>query len=69
MSVQTVRHGMGSGPGRIVLPANQIDNVKNYIALAALAEEQGMVALKMAMEQQAADEDEHGQTMQRLLGK
>lgn len=25
--------------------------------------------MRMAMEQQAADEDEHGQTMQRLLGK
>lgn len=44
-------------------------DVTNYIALAALAEEHGMMALKMAMEQQAADEDEHGQTMQRLLGK
>ncbi len=44
-------------------------DVANYIALAVLAEEHGMMALKMAMEQQAADEDEHGQTMQRLLGK
>lgn len=44
-------------------------DVANYIALAALAEELGMMALKLAMEQQAADEDEHGQTMQRLLGK
>lgn len=44
-------------------------DVANYIALAALAEEHGLMALKMAMEQQAADEDEHGQTMRRLLGK
>jgi hypothetical protein len=43
--------------------------VANDIALAALAKEHGMMALKMAMEQQAADEDEQGQTMQRLLGK
>ncbi len=49
--------------------AEEQTDVANYIALAALAEERGMMALKMAMEQQAADEDEHGQTMRRLLGK
>jgi bacterioferritin len=49
--------------------AEERTDVANYIALAALAEQHGMISLKMAMEQQAADEDEHGQTMQRLLGK
>ncbi|MBX3449118.1 MAG: ferritin-like domain-containing protein [Planctomycetaceae bacterium] len=44
-------------------------DVANYVALAELAGKQGLYALKMAMEQQAADEDEHRQTMQRLLGK
>ncbi len=44
-------------------------DVGNYVALAALAEKQGLIALKMTMEEQAADEDEHRQTMQRFLGK
>lgn len=44
-------------------------DVKNYMALAAMAEQSGLIALKMKMEQQAADEDEHGQEMRRLLGK
>lgn len=42
-------------------------DVKNYVALAALAEKEGLYALKMKMEEQAADEDEHGQEMSRLL--
>ena len=32
------------------------------------AEEEGLIALKMQMEDQAADEDEHGHEMRRLLG-
>ncbi|QNN21378.1 ferritin-like domain-containing protein [Planctomycetales bacterium ZRK34] len=43
-------------------------DVKNYIKLAELAEAEGLIALKMQMEDQAADEDEHGHEMQRLLG-
>jgi bacterioferritin len=43
-------------------------DVKNYMALAAIAEQNGLIALKMKMEEQAADEDEHGQQMRRLLG-
>lgn len=43
-------------------------DVKNYVRLASLAEQDGLFALKMKMEEQAADEDEHGQEMRRLLG-
>jgi bacterioferritin (cytochrome b1) len=43
-------------------------DVKNYTRLAVLAEKEGLFALKMKMEEQAADEDEHRQQMQRLLG-
>lgn len=43
-------------------------DVGNYVRLAALAEKESHYALKMVMEQQAADEDEHGQEMRRLLG-
>jgi bacterioferritin len=42
-------------------------DVKNYIHLAEIAEKQGFYALKMKMEEQAADEDVHGQEMKRLL--
>ena len=42
-------------------------DVKNYINLALLAEKEELFALKMKMEEQAADEDEHGHEMQRLL--
>lgn len=45
------------------------EDVERYIHLARLAEEEGLVALKLRMEQQAADEDEHGQRMRRLLGE
>lgn len=44
------------------------NDVKNYVHLAELAEKEGHFALKMEMEDQAADEDEHGQEMRRLLG-
>ncbi len=44
-------------------------DVANYMALSAIAEQNGLIALKMKMEEQAADEDEHGQEMRRLLGK
>jgi len=43
-------------------------DVQNYSRLAGLAEKEGLFALKMKMEEQAADEDEHRQGMQRLLG-
>lgn len=43
-------------------------DVQNYTRLASLAEKEGLFALKMKMEEQAADEDEHRQGMQRLLG-
>lgn len=43
-------------------------DVKNYTNLASLADREGLAALKLKMEEQAADEDEHRQTMQRLLG-
>jgi bacterioferritin len=43
-------------------------DVKNYLHLASLAEQAGLAALKMKMEERAADEDEHRQEMQRLLG-
>jgi bacterioferritin len=43
-------------------------DVRNYLHLASLAEQEGLVALKMKMEEQAADEDEHRQEMRRLLG-
>lgn len=46
----------------------EIADVKNYIRLAAIAERAGLIALKQTMEEQAADEDEHGQEMRRLLG-
>jgi bacterioferritin len=43
-------------------------DVRNYTRLAALAEKEGLFALKMQMEEQTADEDDHRQAMQRLLG-
>lgn len=44
------------------------EDVKHYMKLASLAEKEGFVALKMQMEEQAADEDRHSQEMSRLLG-
>ncbi|MCI0530504.1 MAG: ferritin-like domain-containing protein [candidate division Zixibacteria bacterium] len=43
-------------------------DVQNYRRLAELAEEAGLMALKFKMEEQAAEEDEHGNEMKRLLG-
>jgi bacterioferritin (cytochrome b1) len=43
-------------------------DVKNYVRLASLAEKEGLIALTFKMEEQAADEDEHGQEMRRLSG-
>jgi len=43
-------------------------DVKRYVRLAALADQAGLIALKLKMEAQAGDEDEHGQEMRRLLG-
>jgi len=48
--------------------AEEAFDVKHYIELAAMAEEEGLYALKMKMEEQAADEDEHGHEMRRLIG-
>ena len=44
------------------------NDVKNYKNLAELAEKEGLFSLKMNMEEQGAEEDEHGQEMQRLMG-
>ena len=43
-------------------------DVRNYIQLAALAEQEGLYALKLKMEEQAGDEDEHGWEMRRAVG-
>lgn len=43
-------------------------DVKHYNKLAELAEREGQIALKLQMEEQAADEDRHGQEMLRMLG-
>lgn len=43
------------------------EDVRHYVRLAELAENEGLIALKNAMEDQAADEDEHRQEMRRLL--
>jgi bacterioferritin len=43
-------------------------DVGNYSRLSALAEQQGLFALRLKMEEQAADEDEHRHEMRRLLG-
>lgn len=43
-------------------------DVQSYTRLAGLAEEEGQFALKLQLEEQAADEDRHGQKMIRLLG-
>lgn len=48
--------------------AEEQKDVQNYKKLASLADEADLVALKNAMEEQAVDEDEHGQEMKRLLG-
>ncbi len=48
--------------------AAEAEDVKNYAAIARQAEEAGLYALKQTMEEQAADEDEHRLTMERLLG-
>lgn len=49
------------------IEAEQSD-VRNYVQLSELAEKAGMIALKLQMEEQAADEDSHAQEMRRLLG-
>lgn len=43
-------------------------DVQNYKSLADLAKSAGLFSLKMNMEEQGAEEDEHGQEMRRLLG-
>jgi len=43
-------------------------DVGNYSRLAELAGKDGLMALKLKMEEQAADEDEHGHEMRRMLG-
>jgi bacterioferritin len=48
--------------------AEEATDVKNYVRLAALAEQEGMYSLKLKLEEQAGDEDEHGREMRRLLG-
>jgi hypothetical protein len=43
-------------------------DVANYTRLAGVAEEEGQFVLKLQLEEQAADEDRHGQQMVRMLG-
>lgn len=43
-------------------------DVANYVTLAAMAEKAGLVALKMKMDEHAADEDAHAQEMMRAIG-
>jgi len=43
-------------------------DVQNYVRLAEMADAAGLFSLKTQMEDQAADEDEHGHEMQRLIG-
>jgi bacterioferritin len=45
------------------------EDVERYARLARLAEQEGLMGLKLHMEAQAADESEHGQRMRRLLGE
>ena len=56
-------------PGMLThdIEQEQMD-VANYVKLAAMAEAAGLFSLKMTMEAQAADEDEHAHEMRRLLG-
>ncbi len=44
-------------------------DVRNYMELVRQAEAEGLIGLKMKMEEQAADEDEHGHEMLRLIGR
>ncbi len=43
-------------------------DVANYVALATMAEKAGLIALRMKMDEQAADEDAHAQEMLRAIG-
>lgn len=43
-------------------------DVMNYKRLANLAEQEDLTSLKLSMEEQGADEDEHRQLMRRMLG-
>lgn len=43
-------------------------DVEGYMKLSQLAEKEGLVELKLKMEDQAADEAGHAEAMQRLLG-
>ena len=43
-------------------------DVVHYLKLAGMAEKAGLADLKMKMEEQAADEAQHGERMRRLLG-
>ena len=44
------------------------EDVKHYSHLAELAGEEGLMHLKLHLEDQAADEGAHGQEMRRLMG-
>ncbi len=48
--------------------AEEQADVVGYTELAELAEAEGLIDLKMKMEEQAADEAAHAENMQRLLG-
>lgn len=51
--------------------ANDIEeegkDVRHYVKLADLAEKEGLISLKIKMEEQAADEEQHALDMKRLL--
>jgi bacterioferritin len=44
------------------------EDVKHYTRLADLADAEGCMAVKLQMEEQAADEENHGRQMERMLG-
>lgn len=48
--------------------AEEKTDVVGYMKLAGLAEQAGLPDLKMKMEEQAADEAAHAETMTRMLG-
>jgi bacterioferritin len=48
--------------------AEEHKDVEHYRKLAELADTEGLMGLKLQMEEQAADESNHGQEMQRMLG-
>jgi len=48
--------------------AKEKADVYGYVKLAAMAEKEGLIDLKMKMEEQASEEAAHAETMTRMLG-